>query len=184
MSNNTDLYITLDSKLEYVKQIEDSMEPEDRIIVLKFLMYFNIFENTFFEDNGKKVYKKLELLNIVLNKEHWLDIKKFNFFAEHFANRFDEQSTGSARRYDGLKFHPNDKNHLLPALKAVFTQGEYDNKLLYYYLTIAYKYRNNLFHGEKAVEDLRQYREEFECINEFLSQLMKETYNNNFSCEC
>ena len=180
MTNSANLHITLDRKLDYVKHIQDKMEPDDQIIVLEFLMYFNIFESTFFKDSGIKCYKKLELLSKELNQETWFDIKKFNFFANHFANRYDEKSPKGAKRYIGLHLWPGDKDYLLPALKAVIEQGEYDEKLLYYYLTIAYRFRNNLFHGEKNIEDLGNYREEFTYINQLLSWLMKDMADNNF----
>jgi hypothetical protein len=171
---------SLKNKLDYVEDIDSKMTPEDQRVVFTFLMYFNIFEATFFKDDRKYVRDRLLSLNNALSNKDWFSIGKFDSFAKHFAKRYDSDTLEGKNRYDGLHLSSDDYPILLSAITAVSINGCHHEKILYFYLTIAYKFRNNLFHGEKNVEDLEKYREAFTYINQLLSQLMNDMADNNF----
>ena len=170
----------LKNKLDFVKGIDRKMTTEDQKVVFTFLMYFNIFESTFFKDDRKYVRDRLLSLNDALNNEGWFSVAKFDSFAKHFAERYNSKLPEGENRFNGLNLSRDDKSVLLSAITAVSINGCHHEKLLYFYLTIAYKFRNNLFHGEKSVEALGHYRDEFTYINQLLSQLMKDMADNNF----
>ena len=170
----------LKNKLDFVKGIDRKMTTEDQKVVFTFLMYFNIFEATFFKNDRGKVRNRFLSLNNALSNENWFSIGKFDSFAMHFEDRYDSNSTEGKNRFDQLHLSRDDKLDFLFAIQEVGRNGVHHKKLLYFYLIIAYNFRNNLFHGKKNIEGLEHYREEFANINELLSQLMKDMADNCF----
>ena len=52
---------------------------------------------------------------------------------------------------------------------------------IYAYFCIAYRFRNNLFHGNKQVLGLNIYDECFQVVIDFMCQIMDEMITNDFS---
>jgi len=169
----------LEAKLKYIKTAERQMTCRDIIAVLQFLMYFNVFESTFFDDNKysqingnrKQVYERLENLNDAIYKK--VNVCDYDFFAEHFSRRYSRTRMGNDMFCD-LNLCYKISTEVREAIFNVVNYHSYSDKLIYYYLEICYKYRNNLFHGDKEIEGIGQYYNEFCCINNFMSKLMND----------
>ena len=76
--------------------------------------------------------------------------------------------------YNKNGFSNKEFNHLYDFLNEPITQNrKYGIKNS---LFLAYKFRNNLFHGKKDIRYLEEYEDDFEVITDFLVSLMKYLY--------
>lgn len=198
---------TLNDRINYINEVDERLNQKQRLIILQFLMYFNVFESKFFKQdniigknandemenyntnnpkvNRKKakqvdVSKKLENFSCAVVRERIILLSDYNFFAEHFSKRYDSSNKDGNERFENLGL-PHDKKHEAQNLLKNAARCTDPSLLLYCYLRIAYRFRNNLFHGSKGVEGLGQYSEEFENINHFMSKLMSDLAKYNFN---
>ena len=167
----------LKKKLDYINSVESKMTCKDILVVLRFLMYFNVFESTFFDDKKysktrnerKQVWERLQAFNDAVRQK--INISDYDFFADHFAQRYNEAGNGT-NRYRGLKLCYKISDDVLQAITMTSNGRVHSENLIYYYLEICYGFRNNLFHGDKEIENVGEYNREFCCINKFMSLLM------------
>ena len=175
----------LDAEI-YLLRKTDELDQDLKNIVLKFLFVFNIFESNFFEEpkyenteNGKKIKTKsvsqrsYEIQEFCEDKNYPLEFLKR--FQSHFKKVYDEK----IERFESLRKaedNPNgydDKN--MRHIEDFLIQSLENNKkyALRNALSLSYRFRNNLFHGQKRLDFLQEYKNDFEAITNFLINLMK-----------
>jgi len=86
----------------------------------------------------------------------------------YFRNRYVHAGNPTPS-FDYLRVSPNDRQYVLDVLSG---QTNEPRRILIALLIIAYRLRNNFFHGEKAAYDYRGQLENFRHANAVLMQTM------------
>lgn len=179
-------YLTL--KLNVMKDVK-KLNSELKDVILKFLFTFNIFESEFFEEpksddsesNKKSEYKRVsqrenEIQNICNENNYPVSI--LEKFQSHFCEVYLDNNEWSDR-FRSLKysnhnkngFNENDMEHIYDFLNCSLENNK--RFAIKNALMISYKFRNNLFHGNKEIQDLKDFKDDFIEITNFLILLME-----------
>lgn len=111
-----------------------------------------------------------------------VDMNKFGEFGDHFSNRYLQKEAGKiicTSKFNKLQLSKSWKPVVFESLKS-YVSGITDETLLFSYLQIAYRFRNNMFHGNKGLDRVQSYIREFEVINRFLLELMEQILDAKF----
>lgn len=190
---------SLSEKLYLLEKSEENISKIDETlknIILDFLFAFNVFESEFFEEpkyensnngkrnpKGKSVRQRRKAMQRFCNKNSYFSnselLKKLSRFQLHFKKiYFDENDKGTIRYNSLLKSENNitgcySNDH--EDIRKFLTNPLENNKkyAVMDALLISYVFRNNLFHGEKNLLYLNDYKEDFRVITKFLIALMK-----------
>jgi hypothetical protein len=148
-----------------------NMREEDMPSVLDFCLVWNLFESTFCNRNVSvpKIRKAVEKLH----SSGKLTKEGFGPYLHYFEERYLERSSGGCRTnttFDNLKFRPSDDRKLVESV----LKGEIDDRssVLSALLIIVYRFRNNLFHGEKEISTLYGQNENFTVANRLLAKVL------------
>ena len=145
----------------------------DRETLLKLMLSFNVFEAMFGQ-------KPEQICKDLLECRDWFNVKDYDTYGKFFVNRyFNEEGN-----YDNHKLFRDENSAVAIVVKDVIErlkEGEYDEKLFYAYLEIAYRFRNNLFHGGKDVLELGRYTDCFEMITWMMYKLLGDIVDNKFA---
>ena len=91
----------------------------------------------------------------------------------YFQNRYIENGTTNAQ-FDNLKFRQNDTQYS-DKLKNILTNNSMsstESEKILGILTIAYRIRNNSFHGTKELPEIVNQKETFKHFNDFLMSFL------------
>jgi hypothetical protein len=136
--------------------------------VRNFSLLWNLFEGLVCNKNASVI--ALENAVSDMQKRRKLKIDDYDKFLKYFANRYIENGETN-RRFRMLNLPRGDKRELV---KAVLIGNETaPEKVLLAILIIVYRYRNNLFHGEKAIRDLPNQIDNFRNANQLLMVFME-----------
>lgn len=147
-------------------------------ICATFLFYTSWFEELLFNDdkrqnpiNDKKICKD------VISKIY---LSKYDWFGDYFCNRYVNDNKSMKHTFNQLRLSPTYEKEVANALHSYCYNKTYSWELLWSYLQIVYRFRNNMFHGSKGLINLNSYVEQFEKLNSFLSQLLTEIIDLNY----
>lgn len=147
---------------------ERKLTGDDIESVRNFSLLWNLFEGLVCNKNASAI--ALENAVLDLQKRDKLKIDDYDKFLQYFANRYIENGETN-HRFDSLNLRHGDKPELVEAvLKGNETVPE---KVLLGILIIVYRYRNNLFHGEKSIYDLPNQIDNFRNANQLLMVFME-----------
>jgi plasmid replication initiation protein len=147
---------------------ERELTGEDIENVRNFSILWNLFEGLVCNRNASANALKNAVSN--LQKQDKLKIEDYDKFLKYFANRYIENGETNDR-FSKLNLRRSDKPELVEAvLKGTETAPE---KVLLAILIIVYRYRNNLFHGEKSISDLPNQIDNFRNANHLLMVFME-----------
>lgn len=100
-----------------------------------------------------------------------LDLTKYDQYGNYFVQRYLNDPEASKHRH-ALQFQDI---HSLESILIDYRDNQSRNSnLLWIYLMIAYRFRNNMFHGSKGLINLNKYREQFNLLNHFWDQLLRD----------
>lgn len=164
---------------EFIKQISSFYDCEMRDILLKFLLYFNVFENKFLcgeSENSDNLRKIISNNSINIESTHQI----YDFFVERyvqngiingcFADLFYLRENGKYRDEETrTKIIENLKSNTSDKVTKTFTS-----------LVIAYRFRNNLYHGNKSILHLDSYKECFNETNYFMESII-DSFNTDIN---
>lgn len=175
------------NQLNWATSLEGNLlSEEEQKVIVKFLLLFNVFEARLFKD-GYGVSNLLEQISKDLKLQNWYDISKYNLYGKFFSDRYINDKNKCTGYFKNLKLKGtlNDKNSIKYKCKDALVKfknyKENNNDyLLNSYLEIAYRFRNNLFHGNKSTIGLNIYKECFEKIIFLIENLLKDMILNNF----
>lgn len=127
--------------------------------IIKFVCYFNLFECYLAEKEVDHWYH--------FDYKYYVEKEYLNDYFNYFYNRYVECNKVNRDFDDLCKF-----------VKIRYKNGLRHNllnkrNLLYALLSISYYFRNNMYHGYKALFELDKYVECFEKITEILLTIMK-----------
>ena len=139
--------------------------------VLPFCLMWNLFESTFCNKNAS--IKKIKNTATKLHSSNKLMKEDFDPYLNYFKERYLEPPLYDCHTnptFKKLKFRDNDARKLV----ASVLKGEKTNctLLLQALLIIVYRFRCNLFHGEKEVSTLHSQNENFYVANHLLAKVL------------
>lgn len=141
----------------YLKQDESEIRVLlNNKIATRFLIIWSIFEAKCF--NGFMQVNKIENCSAAIIGKRCFNIKKFSNALEHFHKRYQDK-----RIYRNLMYGQKSKELDNILHKDICSLSS--NESIYFLLFVIYRYRNNIFHGNKGVSSWLRYEEQIEhCI--------------------
>ena len=185
----------LGPKIMAIKDIStiNNEETDIKDSLLKFLLSFNVFESEFFKepkyfesnDNDKiPVWKRCKEIQSFYNENRINNASSTNLLNQlkevkrHFKSIYIDENGNRTFRFNSLQENKeeNKKGYSEQNMEYIerFLKAKYENEhAIENALSLSYKFRNNLFHGEKDIRYLDTYKEDFNVIRRFLISLMK-----------
>jgi hypothetical protein len=152
------------------------ISQSDQEVIIKFLLLFNVFEARLF--SSRNTNQILEKMCSDLLGESWFKKNEYDEYGRFFSNRYIKNGKLTSR-FDSLEIASTYRERAENSLKD-FHNGKYNDNLFLTYLLIAYRFRNNLFHGSKDAMGLNKYISCFEKINWMLHKLLSDMVINRF----
>ena len=172
----------MNAQLEFALLKNSSLSSDEQHQLVVFLLIFNVFEARLFKD-GRGVSKLLRNICNDIANEPWFRIGDFQDYADFLKKRYVANGTMTVN-FSRLKLSgsASDVSTDRGNAKAVLLGKELStDKVLLCYFCIAYRFRNNLFHGNKDVLGLNAYYDCFSEIVTFMVSIMDKMIANNFS---
>lgn len=149
----------------------NSIEIEN---VLHFSLLWNIFEDVFWTRsnsprNPNDAFSLRKVHSVVEANANKLDESIITPIFCYFHNRYQDN-----KKFKALKFRHNEKeteDKLLSMLSSAVNINL--NHKAYFISSIIYRFRNNLFHGEKQMIKISLQEENFQNANEFLMHFIE-----------
>lgn len=137
--------------------------------ILCFSLIWNMFEGLVCNKNAS--INSMENAVTELQQRGNLNIADYTDCLTYFTQRYVEDGIIN-HRFDHLRWRRNDREDLV---KGVLEGRERNEaRILLAMLIIVYRYRNNLFHGEKSLYDLHGQRDNFRTANQLLMNFMEQ----------
>ena len=130
---------------------------------IHFLVAWSLFESKCFK-RDVNIDKIKEFSLRIVNNESF-DTKEIGEAALHFHERYQDDVY-----YDNLR-HKQDCSKMKAILKRPFEELAYD-EIVYLVAFTAYRYRNNIFHGNKGVHSWLQFTKQIELCTSVLQQFV------------
>ena len=142
-----------------------------------FLFYTSWFEELLFNDIHRQCAQKNE--KICQDLVVMIDISKYDFLGNFLSDRYivGENTSG---KFHHLKLNNSQKEDVRNALYLYKTNQTHDWKLLWAYLMVVYRFRNNMFHGNKGLVNINEYVDPFCLFNDFLRLLIGDILDNQY----
>jgi hypothetical protein len=141
-----------------------NLNEEDLTNVKDFTLIWNVFESSIFRSSFSIAKTEQKL------KQQQFDINDFQQFLDYFKNRYVTNSTINGR-FQNLNFRRNDRETLVT--EVLLGNNENANDVLLAMIIMVYRFRNNLFHGEKDIQVIDQQKTNFKNANELLQLLLE-----------
>jgi hypothetical protein len=159
------------NELEWISgflSFRQELTGEDIESVRNFSLLWNLFEGLVCNKHASVA--ALENAVSDMQERHKLRTEDYDKFLKYFTNRYIENGE-ITRRFGRLNLRKGDRRELVEGvLKGDETAPE---KVLLAILIIVYRYRNNLFHGEKSIYDLPNQIDNFRNANQLLMVFME-----------
>jgi len=133
------------------------IEGNDIDEIRDFALLWNLFEALCCNKNANMS----KINSIIDSKIELFDEIKYQDIFDYFYNRYKNDS----RKFNALKLRNGEKELVKKILNDEY---EDKNNRLKFIMAIIYRFRNNLFHGEKDMKYIRLQKENFEKTNKFL----------------
>lgn len=141
-----------------------------------FLFLTSWFEELLFNDQKRQCPKNDAKICADLSSK--IDLTCFDFFDEHFSARYFNKDETTTHFFNNLRSKEPEK--IRTPLLSFLKNKDRTQNLLYAYLMITYRFRNNMFHGSKGLINISKYLDEFKVINHFMCLLLTEVYKINY----
>lgn len=113
-----------------------------------------------------------------------VNMEKLDFYGDHFSDRYfpnlKDGMEQESHYFINLRLNEKYKKRIKDSLINFKKDSERNEDLLWAYLMIAYRFRNNMFHGGKGIINLKKYVEQFRVINRFLYILLSAIIEKGF----
>jgi len=142
----------------------------------RFLIAWSIFESKCFDG-----FVKVESFDNYVQKivsSTVIDCKSFTDILAHFHSRYQD-----VKLYNNL-MHKQKSNKLQKILTKDISNLKLD-EVIFFLVFVVYRYRNNIFHGNKGVESWLQFKPHIErCIRimQILIDTAKKSHNKALNC--
>ncbi|MCJ7553556.1 MAG: hypothetical protein MUO34_06690 [Ignavibacteriaceae bacterium] len=135
--------------------------------VTDFSLMWNLFESEL-GHNGMNIQRISQIAQIIADKSSGNNF--YNDYYQYFKTRYTIDKKTTNEIFNKLAFRPNDqKDFVATVLKSEDQNAENIIKAI---LIIIYRFRNNLFHGEKELHNIHTQYENFNWANSFLAEIL------------
>lgn len=128
-----------------------------------FSLLWNIFENLVCDRNCS-INRMEENLNLIE-----FQIIDFDVYLTYFKERYIA-SNNTNERFEYLRIFPNTRKEFVK--RVLLGNDNNTSNIILALAIIVYRYRNNLFHGEKNIMSLNEQEENFSIANQFLKSIL------------
>ena len=135
----------------------DRIEATDIDEIRDFALLWNLFESIFCNRNANLP----KIFQVVDNCVNHLVEEKYDTIFQYFYNRYKNDSD----KLEALRLKGDAKSIVEHVLNDTYVDK---NNKLKFIMSIIYRYRNNLFHGEKNMRYIQLQKENFKQTNAFL----------------
>ncbi len=171
------------NRLEVIQWLNDyfdnttNFSREEISVVTDFSLLWNLFESKLAEraNNGERLsvnYTRLSAIAAQVSTEsNYLDQQNFyEPFLHYFQERYVTANNTTNELFEGLRIRRQDiKNKVR---KVLISDEQTHEKIIESILIIIYRFRNNLFHGEKDLHNIHLQYENFKIANSFLMKII------------
>ena len=140
-----------------------NFSEDDLKNVKDFSLIWNVFENSICGNN----FSIQRFQQDITNRN--IDVNMFESHLSYFKNRYLENETFT-NRFRYLYFRTNDRKELVE--RVLLGTDTDPNNIILAITIIVYRFRNNLFHGLKEMQNIDQQNQNFEVANSFLTILI------------
>lgn len=164
--------IEINKSLTFINDLTTNINENDlKNIVCKMVLLFNLFEAKFANSNSS-------IQQIIKSFLDPFDPEEINcdYCFKFFEDRYIENDETNDKFNNNLFRDGESEKKRKNEIKQNLLKGK--NKL-YTCLSIAYRFRNNLFHGNKAVFQVEQDKNCFQQINSLLENVLKNHKEEN-----
>jgi hypothetical protein len=162
------------NSIKWFSQFSEDGSPidvSDLQPVLEFALIWNLFERNSCERYVTKRNIRIHIKQ-ALNDDK-IAINKYEpyiaFFREHYS-RYNEENFLANQLLPKSRILTNDDRRDINLLRGVFAGRKTETRnVIYALFFIAYRVRNNLFHGEKNIYTLHLQKDLFHAINSLIS---------------
>lgn len=169
------------NELEWINQFFDNavdVQNDGIERVRNFVLLWNMFETFGCNKNANIRTIRIAVENI--NATVQISNEMLNPFVDYFNDRYFNDNSTSKEIFEGLKFRGGDDIQAKEEVRLILTRQIHESKeVLKGLLFILFRFRNNLFHGEKEVVLLNTQISNFSYANRLLANvldLMKTNY--------
>lgn len=141
-----------------------------------FLFYASWFEERLFSQKKGEHQSPENTKKIAAYVAGKIDLSSYDAYGNYFCNRYLNGSMPT-HHFSQLQLSSKHSKNVQTALQDFLDTGKRDSELLWSYLMIAYRFRNNMFHGSKKLINLNTYVEQFDLLNRFWDQLLRDIDN-------
>lgn len=151
-----------------IQSILDNSELDLSKALVNLVLLFNSFESK------TKWYRYIEKFD--LEKIYYLEI--FNYFKRRYVtdNKINEKFNGLFRDSyfspDNLDENDNESRNKKRVIECLLGNNNQDKEKLATCLIIAYRFRNNIFHGKKHICELENYLGCYKVIIELFNNIL------------
>ena len=151
-----------------------------------FLFYTSWFEELVFTNKKKERQcpenlKKISIDLTDATQEFRIDLNQFDSYGDHFSQRYLNSDNSVRHAFNQLRIPKEFEDEIKSSLIAYKDNRERNSCLLWTYLMITYRFRNNMFHGAKGLISLSNYLREFRMINQFMYMLLYHILDTHYS---
>lgn len=141
--------------------------------VRNFVFLWNLFEDSAMQRDA--TIEKMKRLVDQINNISPLDAAELSEFVDYFAQRYFDPTGQSPYSLDGLKFRASANDQAAKAdIEAVLRKNELNaDMILKALLIITYRFRNNLFHGEKQLVAIDEQVSNFIVANSIIKLVLE-----------
>ncbi len=172
------------NKLEVIQWLNDyfdnttNFSREEINVVTDFSLLWNLFESKLAEraNNGERLsvnYIRLSAIATQVSNEsnHLRQQNFYESFLHYFRERYVAANNTTNDLFEGLRIRqPDIKNKVR---KVLIAEEQAHEKVIESILIIIYRFRNNLFHGEKDLHNIHSQYENFKIANAFLMKVIE-----------
>lgn len=162
-------------ELEWIKNFFDNgvdLNNEGIDRVRNFSLLWNLFET--FACNRHADINSISSAVDTINEREQITIELIAEHLAYFKERYFNEDGSQKEIFDGLKFRPGEIDQMAKQKVTETLTGQIDNpsENLKSLLFILYRFRNNLFHGEKEVVRLNGQIDNFTVANDLLTKVL------------
>jgi hypothetical protein len=168
------------NELEWINQFFDNavdIQNEGIERVRNFVLLWNMFET--FACNKNATVRTIQTAVENINATITISNEMLSPFVDYFANRYFNDDGTSKEIFEGLKFRGGDDIQAKEDVRLILTRQVIESKeVLKGLLFILFRFRNNLFHGEKQVVLLNTQISNFTYANRLLANVLDNMKTN------
>lgn len=173
-------------ELTTIREINQQFSPSAVYgVILKTVMYFNEFERYILKGKSGN-WETLE--DVSLNKKEIVSPEVVNHFIDFFVERYLREDNTLKDSFSDLFGSSNHRRKGYEEVKKYLNRNyqtaNSKEENLSMALMIAYRFRDNLYHGNKKIRELSQYQECFEQVNQFMDAVIEQILTSEESQSC